>query len=437
MAAARTPSIPEPPEPGPVGLPAVRSEFPALRPREGSTVPAYLDSACMSLVPNEVLAAMEEYYRDFPGCGGRSLHRFAEEVSHRFEGSRASISRFLRAAGPDRIVFVRNATEAINVVGRGLPWKKGDRVLITDQEHNSNLVLWQRLAEHPGIEIDVLRLEPDGTFEGDALARAIRAKTRLVSVFETSNLDGRSLPIQEISEIVHDRKAKLLVDGCQAAPHRQIDLARTQADFYAISMHKMLGPTGTGVLAGAPGALEELEPLIVGGETVEWTTLTDHQLRPPPHRFEAGLQNYAGVLGAGAAIRFLERVGVENISEHDRQLNERVTRALDGEPRVHLLGPTKTRDRPSIFAFTLDGIDPHDAAIFLDTGHNVMVRSGMHCAHSWYAERGIPGNVRASFYLYNTPEDTDRLLAGIREMLQLLPGAAHASATKRRVAAAR
>ncbi len=407
-----------------MNLSAIRRQFPALRRRAGAPPPAYLDSACMSLVPRPVLRAMEEYYEDYPGCAGRSLHRFAEEVSHRFEAAREAFARFLGASDPSGVVFLRNATEAINLVGQGIDWSPGDRVLLTDQEHNSNLVLWQRLRAERGVKIEILPLSDDGSFDPEALETRLATGVRLVSVFHTSNLDGRSLPVREIIERAHDRKSEILLDGCQAAPHGRVDLGRLGADYYAISAHKMLGPTGTGVLAARSEALGRLRPLVVGGETVEWTTLEEHALRPPPHRFEAGLQNYAGVLGAHAAIEFLEHVGVDEVAAHDRTLNERVTRALAGTPRVRVLGPADPAARPSIFAFHLEGIDPHDGALFLDAGHGVLVRSGMHCVHSWYRAHGLPGNLRASFYLYNSASDVDRLVAGVQELLERLPARA-------------
>jgi cysteine desulfurase / selenocysteine lyase len=404
-----------------VNLDDRRAEFPALRERTNGPSPVYLDSACMSLVPQTVLDAMEEYYRDFPGCGGRSLHRFAEEVGRRYEAARASFARRLGRSDPMSIVFLRNSTEAINLVAQGLDWKRGERVLISDREHNSNLVVWQRLASERGIRIEILPLSDSGEFDGAVLEERLARGVRLVSLFQTSNLDGQSLPIREITERAHDRGTLVLFDGCQAAPHEPLELDRLGVDFYAVSGHKMLGPTGTGVLAGAPYRLASLRPLLLGGETVEWSTLTDHELRPPPYRFEAGLQNYAGVIGAGAALEYLARLDPAEMRAKEVALNRRFTSAWSGEPRVHVLGPEDPEHRPSIAAFTLDGIDPHDAALFLDEGHGVMVRSGRHCVHSWYAERGIPGNVRASFYLYNRAADVDSLVAGVRELLEKIP----------------
>jgi cysteine desulfurase / selenocysteine lyase len=399
----------------------IRAEFPALRPRKDGSAPVYLDSACMSLVPDAVLGAMEEYYRDYPGCAGRSLHRFAEEVSHRYERARERLSEFVGLGDPRGIVFLRNATEALNLVGQGLPWKRGERVVITDQEHNSNLVLWQRLAEERGIRIDVLHLPEGDGFDREALEVLLKPETKLVSLFQTSNLDGRSLPIREIAEQVHLRGAQLLVDGCQAAPHVPVDLRKLGVDYYAVSAHKMMGPTGTGFLAAPFDRLLGLRPLLSGGETVEWSTLSGHALRPPPHRFEAGLQNYAGVLGTGAAVEYLTKLGLEEIIAHDRALNARVTRELEGEPRVKRLGPDDPARRPTIYAFAIDGVNASDAALFLDAGHQVMVRSGRHCVHSWYEARGLEGNCRASFYAYNSTSDADALIRGVRELLERVP----------------
>jgi cysteine desulfurase/selenocysteine lyase len=396
-------------------------DFPALRERTDGKSPVYLDSACMSLVPQSVLDAMGEYYRDFPGCGGRSLHRFAEEVGRRYEATRTGFAHRLGRNDPRSVVFLRNSTEAINLVAQGLDWKRGERVLISDREHNSNLVVWQRLATERGIRIEILPLSDSGEFDSDALEERLATGIRLVSLFQTSNLDGQSLPVREITERAHDRGALVLFDGCQAAPHEPLELDRLGIDFYAVSGHKMLGPTGTGILAAAPGPLATLRPLVLGGETVEWSTLTDHELRPPPYRFEAGLQNYAGVIGAGAALEYLAKLDATEMRSKEVELNRQFTSAFSDEPRVRVLGPTDPARRPSIAAFTLDGIDPHDAALFLDEGYGVMVRSGRHCVHSWYAERGIPGNVRASFYLYSRPSDVDALVAGVRELLERIP----------------
>jgi len=253
--------------------PRLRSEFPALAARSPDGPITYLDSACMSLVPRPVLAAMEEYYTRFPGCAGRSRHRFSTEAGERVEAARAAFGHWFGLGDAGPVVFLRNATEAINLVARGYPWRRGDRVLVSDQEHNSNLVVWQQLASERRLRLHSFALRDDGRFDIDRFADEVdRLRPRLISLFHTSNLDGRSLPVRAIAEIAHDRGAATLFDGCQAAPHESVDLKRLGVDFYAVSAHKMLGPTGVGLLLSTPGGLDRIAPLNLGGETVEWTT---------------------------------------------------------------------------------------------------------------------------------------------------------------------
>jgi cysteine desulfurase/selenocysteine lyase len=407
-----------------VNLDTARADFPALAPDRPGGPLVYLDSACMTLVPRPVLETIGRHYVDAPGCGGRGVHRLSEEVARRFESDRAQFARWFGRADESGVVFVRNATEAINLVAQGFAWRRGDRVLISDREHNSNLVVWQTLVRERGIELDILPLSDDGTFDAEPLEAALARGVRLVSLFHTSNLDGRTLPMREIVERAHDRNASVLFDGCQAAPHLKLDLDRDGVDYYAVSAHKFMGPTGFGALLAGPGALDGLRPLLFGGEAVEETRLADHRLKPPPHRFEAGLQDYAGAAGARAALDYLARAGPEEVEARQRELNTLVTRAFDGEPRVHLLGPPDPAARPSIFSFTVDGLDPNDVALFLDESRQAMVRSGRHCVHSYYDARGLVGSVRASFYLYNHRADAQALIDGVRELLERAGGGA-------------
>ena len=400
---------------------APRRDFPALRGQPGRPAPAYLDSACMSLTPRAVLDAQEEYYRDYPGCAGRSVHRWAEEVQRRYEEARETFARFFRAPGPEHLVNVRNSTEGLNAVAQGLRLKRGSRVLLTDQEHNSNLVVWQRLRETRGIRLDVLPLPEDRPFDEEAYLSALERRPALVSFFHASNLDGRTLPARALVEAAHDHGARVLLDGSQAAAHQPISLRSIAPDFYVLSFHKMLGPTGTGLLYVGPRDLETFPPWFVGGETVETTEYTTHTLRPPPHRFEAGLQNYAGVLGAEAAVRYLGRHRFEDLPAHLEGLQRHLGRELEGLEGLTRLGPPRPRDRGAIFPFVLTGLAPEDVALFLDQGHDVFVRSGMNCVHSWYQARGLPGNVRASFHVYTGRQDVDRLVRGLRELRDRVP----------------
>ncbi len=400
---------------------APRRDFPALESRPGRRPPAYLDSACMSLAPRAVLEAQEEYYRDYPGCAGRSVHRWAEEVQRRYEEAREAFARFFQAPGSRHLVNVRNSTEGLNAVAQGLSWRKGDRVLVTDQEHNSNLVVWQRLRETRGIRLDFLPLPADRPFDEEAYQKALERRPALVSFFHSSNLDGRTLPARAVVEEAHDRGARVLLDGSQAAAHQPISLRSLAPDFYVLSFHKMLGPTGTGLLYIGPRDLETFPPWFVGGETVETTTYGSHAFRPPPHRFEAGLQNYAGVLGAAAALRYLRQHRFDELPAHLESLQRHLERELEGLEGLTRLGPTRARDRGAIFPFLLSGLSPEDVALFLDQGHDVFVRSGMNCVHSWYQARGLSGNVRASFHLYTGRQDVDRLVRGLRELRGRVP----------------
>jgi cysteine desulfurase/selenocysteine lyase len=400
---------------------APHRDFPALRGQPGHPAPAYLDSACMSLTPQVVLDAQEEYYRDYPGCAGRSVHRWAEEVQHRYERARETFARFFDAPSARHLVNIRNSTEGLNAVALGLPWKKGSRVLLTDQEHNSNLVVWQRLQRTRGIRLEVLPLPADRPFDEEAYQRALERRPALVSFFHASNLDGRTLPARALVEAAHDKGARVLLDGSQAAAHQPVSLRSMAPDFYVLSFHKMLGPTGTGLLYVGPGDLETFPPWFVGGETVEETDYGSHTLRPPPHRFEAGLQNYAGVLGAEAAARYLSRHRFEELPAHLEALQRHLEREVEDIEGLTRLGPPRARDRGAVFPFVLSGLAPEDVALFLDQGHDVFVRSGMNCVHSWYRARGLPGNVRASFHVYTGREEVDRLARGLRELRHRVP----------------
>jgi len=383
----------------------IRSDFPILREDYEGRNLIYFDNACMTLKPRQVIDAMNDYYTNFPACGGRSVHRLATQVTMAYDDAREEIRRFIGAGRREECIFTRNTTEAINLIANSLRFGEGDMVLTTDKEHNSNLVPWQRLRELKGTGYTCVPSNPDNSFNVENFKEAMSGKVRLVSMVHTANLDGTTVPAGEIVEIAHDHGALVMLDGAQSAPHIPVDVKELDVDFFALSIHKMVGPSGMGVLYGKYDLLEELSPFIVGGDTVERTTYQDSIFLHPPEKFEGGLQNYGGAIGAGAAARYLREIGLENIEEHERRLNEFITRELWDMPQVKIIGPEDHASRGGIVSFNVDGVDAHDIAMIMDETADVMIRSGMHCVHSWFNGHGIKGSARASFYAYNTMEE--------------------------------
>ncbi len=393
----------------------IRRDFPILaRPDP----PVYLDSACMSLKPQSVIDATVRYYEDTPFCAGRSVYDGARSVERAVEDARAALAHLL-GADPAGVVWTKNATEAVNLVAAAFPFRPGDVVLAGDREHNSNLVPW--LAQRArGVRVDVLPSRDDGAFDLDALVKRLGAgDVRLVAIGHASNLDGAVAPAREIVAAAHAAGARVLLDGAQAAPHHPVDLAAIGCDYYAVSLHKMLGPTGVGALLARREALDALGPFLVGGETVASSTYDGFELLEPPARFEAGLQNYAGLAAVPAAVRYLADAGPAVIEAHERALTERLDAALADVPGVRLLGPP-AGSRGGITSFTTDFLDPHELAILLDDKHRILVRSGDHCAHSWFNARGLAGSVRASLYLYSSREEVDALADAVRALSRRL-----------------
>jgi cysteine desulfurase/selenocysteine lyase len=322
----------------------------------------------------------------------------------------------LGARSTDEVVFLRNTTEAINLVAHSFALKRGDEVIGGDKEHNSNLAPWHLLRKRKGVRYTVVRSGQDHTFDIEALKEAVTRRTKLVAIGHTSNLDGTTVPAREIAEVAHDKGAAVLLDGAQSAPHEPIDVGKLGCDFFACSVHKMCGPTGVGLLWGREELLDSMDPVNPGGSTVSGTTYADSKFLEPPRRFEGGLQDYAGILGAGAALDYLRRIGMEEISAHVRRLNRRVTKALRDESAVKVVGPSDADERGAIFSFVVDGVGPHDVALMLDEAANIAVRSGNHCVHSWLRANNLKGTVRASFYLYNTEAECDRFARQVRRI---------------------
>ena len=393
-----------------------RKDFPILNSEDP---PVYLDSACMTLRPQAVIDAITDYYTNYPACGGRSIHKLSWQVTENFEMARDSLRRFMGADNPSEIVFTKNATESMNIVANGLNLKQGDEVLTSDKEHNANVVPWHHLAKYKGIKYDVLPAKDNYYFDTEALKESLNSKIKLFSFVHTSNLDGHTNPAKEIVEICHDKGIKVMMDTAQSAPHKEINVVDLDVDFAAVSAHKFCGPSGMGALYGKLDELEKLIPTYVGGSTVVNSTYKDYKLLPPPSCFEAGLQNYAGAIGSGAAAEYIMNIGRDNIQEHENKLNKLMTNELKDVESLNLVGPSDVNQRGGIFSFNLDGWDSTEVAMHLDEEYNIAIRSGMHCVHSWFNSRGIEGTARASVYLYNNEEDVLSFTNAIKESIEI------------------
>ncbi|HSV41945.1 MAG TPA: cysteine desulfurase [Methanomassiliicoccales archaeon] len=393
----------------------VRADFPLFDEDKERLV--YLDSACQSLRPRQVIQAMDEYYSDFPACGGRSVHRLATQVSIKVDEARESVASFINASSETVIIFTKSCTEALNTVAKGLGLKKGDVVVSTDVEHNSNHVPWLELQDTVGIRRRRSRSDADGVFDLESFKKVMDRSVKAVSVVHTNNVNGTTIPLKEVAEIAHDHGAVLIVDGAQSVPHTAVDVKKLDIDLMGMSMHKMLGPSGMGVLYGRREILERITPLTSGGGSVVETTYDTATYLPLPEKHEAGLLNYAGIIGSGAAVRYLKSVGMDQVMEHERRLNRLITAGLKYVDGVEILKPLNPDLRGSVFSFNIRGLRSHDVAMILDDMAKVMIRSGMHCSHPYFISRGIDGCARASFYLYNNDEDCTTFIDAVRKLV--------------------
>lgn len=398
----------------------IREDFPILQKQIKGRGIVYFDSACMSLRPESVIQAVDGYYRELSACAGRSAHFLARATTEKVSEARAAVAKFVGAARPDEIIFCRNTTEAINLVAHSLDLKPGDAVVLSDKEHNSNLIPWLWLAKKIGIKIRIIPSKDDNSFDLEYFKTALARGAKLVSLASTSNLDGTSIPIQEVIGLAHAAGALVLLDAAQTVPHRRLNVRELGADFLAFSGHKILGPSGTGVLYGKLELLERLEPFILGGSTVSGSTYDNFTLLPPPEKFEAGLQDYAGIIGLGAAVKYLEKLDFDAIAAHELELNHFISKAISSYPQVSIIGPAEPEKRGSIISFTCQGLDHHQIAVTLNEMSNIMIRSGQHCVHSWFAARKIPGSARASLYFYNTMEEAELFAASFDKIMKLI-----------------
>jgi len=399
-------------------LDKTREDFKILNKNDGS-MPIYFDSACMSLKPNCVIEAMEDYYFNFPACAGRSSHKLGDEVTKKVKEARKIIAKFINADNEKEIIFTRNTTEGINLLANSFPFKAGDVVLVTDKEHNSNLVTWLSLREKKGIEVKIIPSKEDNTFDLDKFSELVIG-VKFVSIVHTSNLDGFTNPAKEIVDIAHKNGAFVFLDCAQSIAHRKIDVQKLNVDFLAFSGHKMLGPTGTGVFYGKHELLDKLSPFLVGGDTVEYSTYEDYKVLPLPERFEAGLQDYAGIIGLGRAVEYLDKIGFDEIEKHELELNKYITEELLKFPQIKIIGPIDPELRSGIVNFYVENTDMHKFCIMLDNMANICIRSGQHCVHSWFNSRGIRNSARVSIYFYNTLEEAKVFVENLTKIINII-----------------
>lgn len=384
----------------------LRSDFPTLC---QDNPPAYLDNACVTLKPQQVIDSISDYYSKYPGCGGRSVHRYGTQVSRLVQQSRKTVADFINANSPNEMIFTSNATHSLNQIAKGLSWEKGDVIITGDREHNSNLVPWIQLKQEFGIEHRVVKSNPDNSFNMENFEDACSDagdKLKLVSMSHVGNLDGVKIPIKEITKVTHEHNALISVDGAQSTPHMKVDVQELDIDFLSFSIHKMCGPSGMGGLWGRTELLENMRTIQAGGQTVTATTYDSLEWAKPPSKFEGGLGNFAGLIASGSAIDYLSKLDMNAVHEHEISLNRIMTNGIKHLNGIEIIGPENPEMRSGICSILMNQLPAHDIAILLDEAAGVMVRSGQHCVHSWFNDRGHKdGSLRASAYLYNTEDD--------------------------------
>jgi cysteine desulfurase/selenocysteine lyase len=398
---------------------AVRRDFPILKKKVRGKPLVYLDNAATTQKPKQMLDALTRFYVDTCANIHRGLHQLSEHATREYEEAREKVRRFLNAPEAREIIFVRGATEAVNLVahswGRGA-LQPGDEVLITGMEHHANIVPWQVLCQEKGAKLRVAPISDAGELLLEEFEKRLGPRTRLVAVAHVSNALGTVNPVRRIVEMAHRQKTPVLIDGAQAAPHTRIDVQALGCDFYAFSGHKLYGPTGVGALYGKARLLERMPPYQCGGDMIRSVTFEETTFNVIPYKFEAGTPNIAGAIGLGAAIDYVEGIGLERIAAHEHDLLAYATARLSEIPGLRIIGTAP--EKAAVISFVLDGIHAHDIGTILDR-EGIAVRAGHHCAQPVMARFGVPATTRASFAFYNTRQEVDALVAGIHKVQEV------------------
>lgn len=406
-------------QPNGLDVEAIRADFPILSRRVKNKPLVYLDSAASSQKPVQVLDAMNRYYRETHANVHRGVHTLSEEATAQYEAARAKVASFIGSCCPKEVVWTRNATEAINLVAYS--WgranlKAGDHILLTEMEHHANLVPWQILAAERGVQLDFVPIADDGTLILEHLDRLLTPRTKLFAFTAASNVLGTINPVRELTDAAHKVGALVLLDACQSVPHLPVDVQALDIDFMAFSGHKMLGPTGIGVLWGRREILNAMPPFMGGGDMIREVHLRDFKPNELPWKFEAGTPAIAEAIGLAAAVDYLSAVGMEAIHAAERQLTAYAMARLAEVKSLRILGP-RADQRGGLVSFVLGDIHPHDIAAALDS-MGIAIRAGHHCAMPLHERYRIPASARASFYLYTTREEIDILVAGLKKVVE-------------------
>lgn len=395
----------------------IRQDFPILSRKlfDGKNL-VYLDNAATTQKPKEVIDAISRYYSEYNANIHRAVYQIAEEATEEYEKTREKIRKFINARHSEEIIFTRNTTESINLVAYawgGSNVKKGNKIILTEYEHHSNLVPWQILGRTKGAKLNYLQVDNEGYISLEELDKIIsitgEGKTKLITLSEMSNVLGTIFPVKELIKLAHDKKIPVLLDGAQSVPHMPTDVQDTDCDFLAFSAHKMLGPTGVGVLYVKKEILEKMNPFISGGDMIKEVHKENTIFNEIPYKFEGGTPNIADVIGFGAAIDYLNEIGMKNVREHEVKMTEYLMSKLTEIKSIKIYGPKRSEDRGGLVSFNIEGIHPHDCATILND-FGVAIRSGHHCAQVLMEKLDIVASSRASLYIYNTKEEIDILI---------------------------
>ncbi|PGO48193.1 cysteine desulfurase [Bacillus thuringiensis] len=390
----------------------IRKQFPILDQKVNGKQLVYFDSAATSQKPIQVIETLERYYKEYNSNVHRGVHTLGTKATDAYEGAREKVRKFINAKSMEEIIFTRGTTTALNTVAASYGLenvKEGDEIVISYMEHHSNIIPWQQVAKKTGATLKYLPLQTDGTISLEDVRQTVTPNTKIVSIMQVSNVLGTINPVKEIGAIAHENGAIMVVDGAQSTPHMKVDVQDLNCDFYALSAHKMCGPTGIGVLYGKKELLNNMEPIEFGGEMIDFVDLQESTWKELPWKFEAGTPIIGNAIGLGAAIDFLEEIGLDNIEKHEHELAQYALERLSEVDGVTIYGP---KHRAGLVTFNIEDVHPHDVATVLDV-EGIAVRAGHHCAQPLMKWLKASSTARASFYLYNTKEEIDTFVESL------------------------